>query len=108
MYTYVLTKLFIEVIRLLGNIHTFELLLLFQPKHPQSLLKNPKPITHTIVVTPAANAANAAAASSITSTGTTTTTVVNPKLFSRLSPVLPSALPVTIKTEPPSTTVRQP
>ena len=74
----------------------------FQPKHPQSLLKNPKPITHTIVVAPA-NANGAA--SSITSTGTTTT-VVNPKLFSRLSPVLPAALPVNIKTESPSTTVR--
>ena len=74
----------------------------FQPKHPQSLLKNPKPITHTIVVAPAnANGAS----SSITST-TGTTTVVNPKLFSRLSPVLPSALPVNIKTESPSTTVR--
>ena len=80
--------------------------LVFQPKHPQSLLKNPKPITHTIVVTPAAAAANGVSGSAVNTTGTTTTTVVNPRLFSRLSPVLPSALPVNIKTESPSTTVR--
>jgi hypothetical protein len=64
------------------------------------LLKHPKQVTHTILVT-SAPAATAVAIANASNAGNSLLSSVNPKLFSRLSPmpVLPS-VPVSIKTEP--------